>query len=328
MRRLLAIALSWIALGLCVLVSVPAATAAPIATQTAATINPNIGAVIVRPITPICQVLGNCTTTTISCGDFCFNDGPARSQTTTTISVAVDPCFVPSAVRRICPATTTTTGAPPVVTTTTTTKAGQPPPPPPGVTTTIKPETVTTITIFFPKVDSTTIPPAPTTTLVLVSDNVRIETSGASFGGIGVSAGSGVKTITVSNLGTIPVRVAGASVPAPFAVVAGGGTCPTTPQLNPNANCTYQVVFRPTAPGQSIQAVSVTIQAPAGDLIAKAGVDGIGTAARIDFDAPVLDMGQGLVGEATRRRSPSKPCCLVSRRRRRRSSSMPNLASG
>jgi hypothetical protein len=142
------------------------------------------------------------------------------------------------------------------------------------------------------------VPPAPTTTVVLISDNVRIETTGASFGDVGVSASSGAKTITVSNLGTIPVRVTGATVAAPFAVVPGG-TCPTTPQLNPGANCTYQVVFRPGAPGQSVGLVSIGILAPAGDLVAKASLDGIGTAARIAFDAPNLDMGQGIVGEPT-----------------------------
>jgi hypothetical protein len=301
MRRFLALALGWLALGLCVLSNVPEASAGPIASQTTATFNPNIGAVIVRPITPICQVLGNCAATTLPPYDPCnrFNDVASFSRVpcTTTTLAPVDPCTYPATQR---PASCNTTTTAPIVTTTAPTVTTSPPP---GVTTTTKPvqppPPPPPVVIIFDPIKSTTIPPAPTTTVVLISDNVRIEASGASFGDIGVSAASGVKTITVSNLGTIPVRVAGASVPAPFAVVAGGGTCPTTPQLNPGANCTYQVAFRPTAPGQSVQAVSVTIQAPAGDLIAKAGVDGIGTAARIDFDAPVLDMGKGIVGEAT-----------------------------
>jgi hypothetical protein len=306
MRRFLALALGWLALGLCVLSNVPEASARPIATQTvSATINPNLGAVINRSITTVPRRCLDCLTdsvtppplidTGVSVGRI-NNTCLIRSCTTTT-APRLDPCNPQNDLPRPASCDTTTTAAPVV---TTTTKQG--PPPPPGVTTTtVKPyiPPPDPPTIVFPKIDSTTIPPAPTTTVVLISDNVRIEASGASFGDIGVSAASGVKTITVSNLGTIPVRVAGASVPAPFAVVAGGGTCPTTPQLNPGANCTYQVVFRPTAPGQSVQAVSITVQAPAGDLIAKAGVDGIGTAARIDFDAPVLDMGKGIVGEAT-----------------------------
>jgi hypothetical protein len=301
MRRFLAFALGWLALGLCVLSNVPEASARPVATQSSATINPNL--VIINPnviARPICQVLGNCATTTLPydpCNNRFTDVATVRPVTCPTTTLApVDPCaYIGRQRPASCNTTTTTpivtTTAPTVTTTsppgvTTTTKPVEPPPPPPTV-------------IIFDPIKSTTIPPASTTTVVLISDNVRIEASGASFGDIGVSAASGVKTITVSNLGTIPVRVAGASVPAPFAVVAGGGTCPTTPQLNPGLNCTYQVVFRPTAPGQSVQAVSITIQAPAGDLIARAGVDGIGTAARIAFDAPNLDMGQGVVGEAT-----------------------------
>jgi hypothetical protein len=299
MRRFLALAFGWIAFGLCVFVSVPEASARPLSAQTAsATINPNITNVIIRPVTPICQVLGNCTTTTI---DPCYrlNDVSfSRLPCTTTTLAPVDPCTYPATQR---PASCNTTTTPAPVVTTTTGKPGTPQPPPvkqpyvppegPGPTPTPPP------VIYVPILDTTTTvqvtAPPP-----VISDNVRIETSGASFGGIGVSAASGAKAITVSNLGTIPVRITGATVPAPFAVVPGG-TCPTTPQLNPGANCTYQVVFRPTAPGQSIGLVSIGVLAPAGDLLAKATVDGIGTAARIDFDAPVLDLGKGIVGEAT-----------------------------
>jgi hypothetical protein len=300
MRRFLALAFGWIALGLCVFVSVPEATAAPIPSQTSATINPNIGAVIIRPVTPICQVLGNCTTTTLNPCD--SPDSEIRNfycPSTTISGTGSNPCgrtYIAT-----CRVTTTTTTAP-VVTTTTTIKVGQPPPPTP------KPPIVPPEgpnppppppPLVFNPVDVVTIvtvpvvPPPP-----VISDNVRIETTGASFGDIGVSASSGPKTITVSNLGTIPVRITGATVPVPFAVVPGG-TCATTPQLNPGANCTYQVVFRPGAPGQSIGLVSVGVLAPAGDLVAKASVDGIGTAARIAFDAPNLDLGQGVVGEPT-----------------------------
>lgn len=301
MRRLWAFAFGWIALGLCLTVSVPEASATPIAAQTSATINPNITKVIIRPVTPICQLLGTCTTTTldpcIGLTDLISLREYSCPTPTTTIAPVTDPCTY--ALRQRPASCNTTTTSAPVVTTTT--KQGQPPPPP--VTTTTKPTgdppTVPPTLIFDPVLDKTTTTVQVTAPPPIISDNVRIETSGASFGGIGVSAASAAKTITVSNLGTIPVRITGATVPAPFAVVAGGGTCPTTPQLNPGANCTYQVVFRPTAPGQTIGLVSVGVLAPAGDLVAKASVDGIGTAARIDFDAPILDLGKGIVGEAT-----------------------------
>jgi hypothetical protein len=308
MRRFLALALGWLALGLCVLSNVPEASARPIASQSSATINPNIGAVVIRSVT---------TCDPYWCNQ--FNDTSAKGRTTTTIPLIdtgaftgrtntclirlcttttaprLDPCNPQNDLPRPASCDVTTTVATVV---TTTTKPG--PPPPPGVTTTTKPYVPPEgpVLIFDPinVVPVTTIPVVPPPPVV--SDNVRIETTGASFGDIGVSAASSPKTITVSNLGTIPVRITGATVPVPFAVVAGG-TCATTPQLNPGANCTYQVVFRPGAPGQSISLVSIGILAPAGDLVAKASVDGVGTAARIAFDAPNLDMGQGVVGEAT-----------------------------
>lgn len=304
MRRLWALAFGWIALGLWSFVSVPEVSAAPIAAQSSATINPNITNVIIRPATPICQLLGNCpvltdsvsvATTTSPLTDCVPGLRTCVRATTTVVTIPVDPCTY-LASQRPASCNTTTTAAPVV---TSTTRAGQPPPPP--VTTTIKvadPVTVPPPVIYDP-IKSSTIPPAPTTTVVLVVDNVRIETLGASFGEVGLAATSGPKTITVTNAGTIPVRITGATVAAPFAVMAGAGTCPTTPQLNPGANCTYQVVFRPTGPGQSAGAVSIGVLAPAGDLSAKASVDGIGTAARIDFDAPVLDLGKGVVGEAS-----------------------------
>jgi hypothetical protein len=296
MRRFLAFALGWIAL--CVFVHVPEAPAAPILNQNATTINPNIG-VVIRPITPICQVLGNCTTTVPPappCGQITDSSFFTPCATTTIAPVTVDPCTYPVGQRPASCNSTTTTLAPTTtlgIATTTTGKPGTSAPPLP--VTTIKtggPLTYDTIATI-PKTVVITAPPP------VISDNVRIETTGASFGGVGVSAASGVKTISVSNLGTIPVRVSGATAAPPFSVVAGGGTCPSTPQLNPGATCTYQVVFRPTAPGQSVGAVSISILAPAGDLVAKAGVDGSGTAARIDFDAPNLDMGKGAIGEAT-----------------------------
>jgi hypothetical protein len=308
MRRFLALFLGWIALGLCVMVSVPEASAIPIVSQTASpTINPNIlisPNVIIRPATPTCQLLGNCavltdsvslaTTTTILIVDRgVVNPCLLRLCVTTTTAPAVNPCYVPGAISRNCPATTTTVPA-----VTTTTKVGQPPPGKVVVIVDPGPSPQPPPVIYEPIIDTATTVPV-TAPPPVISDNVRIETAGASFGGVGVSAASGPKTITVSNLGTIPVRITGATVPAPFAIVAGGGTCPSTPQLNPGANCTYQVVFRPTAPGQTIGLVSIGVLAPAGDLVAKASVDGIGTAARIDFDAPVLDMGKGVVGEAT-----------------------------
>ncbi len=98
--------------------------------------------------------------------------------------------------------------------------------------------------------------------------------SGLSFAATGVGLSSAAQTVTLTNNGGLPLSISGVSVTGDFAIAAGGNSCGST--LAPNAACTVQVVFTPTAGGARAGSLVVTDNAPASPQslqLSGAGVD-------------------------------------------------------
>ena len=161
---------------------------------------------------------------------------------------------------------------------------------------TTAPRAVTTVPVVIILGGDTTTTAAITTTTAPFDDSVRMKATGASFGEVGVGTSSAPRAVTLSNQDTIPIRLTKVSVPAPFVIVPGG-TCSSLPFLGAGASCTYQVVLRPVAPGPQSATVAIEVLPPGGTVVVPATVDGVGTAARLEFNPATLDLGQGAAGE-------------------------------
>ena len=79
------------------------------------------------------------------------------------------------------------------------------------------------------------------------------------FGGVLINTANPQMTVTVTNLGNAALNISGIAASGEFAVDTATSSCLyVISTLAPEANCTIDVTFTPTAPGLSIGALTVT----------------------------------------------------------------------
>ena len=79
------------------------------------------------------------------------------------------------------------------------------------------------------------------------------------FGGVLINAAAPEKTVTVTNLGNVPLTISAITASGEFAVDTATSSCLySVSTLAPEGNCTIDVTFTPTAPGLSTGALTVT----------------------------------------------------------------------
>ena len=86
---------------------------------------------------------------------------------------------------------------------------------------------------------------------------VQLSPTSLNFGNQPVGTTSAAKTVTLTNIGSGVLTIAGASITGPFTITT---TCTTT--LNPGASCSAYVSFKPTKIGAASGTISITDNAP------------------------------------------------------------------
>jgi len=116
---------------------------------------------------------------------------------------------------------------------------------------------------------------------------VQLSPTSLDFGNQPVGTTSAPKTVTLTNIGPGVLKITGATFTGPFVVTTN---CTTT--LNPGANCTANVSFKPTKVGVANGAISITDNAPQSPQ--KVTLTGTGTSTQL---APTsLNFGNQAVG--------------------------------
>jgi len=101
--------------------------------------------------------------------------------------------------------------------------------------------------------------------LMLLSSATQLHAQGTSvspssinFGNELVGTTSGAQMVTVKNTGTTSVTITSVTAPSPFSA----GTACNSKKLAPNATCSFNVTFKPTAPGLATGTLTVAFAAP------------------------------------------------------------------
>ncbi|WP_082507077.1 MULTISPECIES: choice-of-anchor D domain-containing protein [unclassified Duganella] len=125
-----------------------------------------------------------------------------------------------------------------------------------------------------------------------------------SFGGATVGQDSAALATTLSNTGTATLNIGsiavGGSNGGDFRVT--GGSCASNSALSPGANCTVQLVFRPSASGARSGALTVGHNATGGSSsVALSGTGNAVAQATLSLSATALDYGALLVNAPSQR---------------------------
>jgi hypothetical protein len=92
----------------------------------------------------------------------------------------------------------------------------------------------------------------------LHAQGTSVSPSNVNFGNQLVGTTSSAQTVTVTNTGTTSVTITSVTAPSPFSA----GTACNSKKLAPNATCSFNVTFKPTAPGLATGTLTVAFAAP------------------------------------------------------------------
>ncbi len=138
--------------------------------------------------------------------------------------------------------------------------------------------------------------------VVVTAPVAQVGPASLSFGSATVgTAASPAQTVTVSNTGTAPLVLSGISTASTeFAV--SGGTCSASGSIAPNANCTINLTFTPSAAGARSATLTVSHNAtPASSAVALSGtgVAVVVTTPGVTVAPATLSFGTSTIGTAT-----------------------------
>ncbi len=92
---------------------------------------------------------------------------------------------------------------------------------------------------------------------------MRLSPSRLDFGSQRVGTPAAARTMTITNIGELPLSVTSIAASGDFDVAAASAPCSTGGSLDPGLSCGMSVTFTPTATGTRTGAVSIVSNAPA-----------------------------------------------------------------
>ena len=154
--------------------------------------------------------------------------------------------------------------------------------------------TTTPVTVLVPP--SVIVLTPPTTTTTTIAPVLQLSVTNADFGPTSVGVSSAPNSLVVTNEGNLVIVLVSVVTEGPYA--ASGGSCVPGVALLPGQNCQVLVSFAPKNPGPQNGRLVVVANSPIGDVSAVGNLAGSGTRNSIAIEAPVVDFGAVLLGDA------------------------------